>query len=127
MSPRRSGPGFSFLHAEGWSFREEAGVVSLWKSEQGGAVTLSAAENPDAADALEHCRRFAAKQAGDPPRIGGDRDVADAAFSAEDGVWWKVRVVVAGRRILLGTYNASVEDQVEEAEADGILASLAAL
>ena len=35
-----------------------------------------------------------------------------------------MRILAAGSRMVLGTYHATFEDALEEAEADGILASL---
>jgi hypothetical protein len=74
--------------------------------------------------ALQRCARFAEKHAFDPPRMSGNQDVAEAAFTDHEGVWCKVKVLAAGNRMVLATYHASVADQVEEVEADAILASL---
>ncbi len=125
---RYEGPkAFRMSYPAGWMLREDEGAVSLWKSSKGGAITISSVVNTDpgrSGNALEHCRRFAEKHAFDPPRMRGDRDAAEAAFTDQDGVWCKVRILAAGPRMVLGTYHATVEDALEEAEADGILASL---
>lgn len=112
----------------GWMLREDEGAVSLWKTRQGGAITISSVVNEDPGlrgNALEQCKRFAEKHAFDPPRMSGDAEAAAAAFTDHEGVWCKVRILAAGPRMVLGTYHATIEDPLEEAEADGILASLA--
>ena len=119
---------FRLSYPAGWNRQEGEGVLSLWKSERGGAITVSSVVSTDpsrSGNALEHCTRFAGKHAFDPPRISGDQNVAEAAFTDQDGAWCKVRILAAGPRMVLGTYHATLEDALEEAEADGILASLA--
>lgn len=119
---RYAGARFAFSYPEGWTARDQEGSVSLWKKNPGGAITVSVIEA--SGDALGHCARFAEKHAFDPPRMSGDAETADAAFTDQDGVWCKVRILAAGSRVVMGTYHASVPDPVEEVEADGILASL---
>ena len=116
---------FRFSYPAGWILREDGDAVSLWKTARGGAITFSAVLGREVTgNAREHCERFAAKHAFDPPRISGDGESAEAAFTDQDGVWCKVRLLASGNRMVMGTYHASVEDPPEEAEADGILASL---
>jgi len=117
---------FEFSYPAGWTLQEDENAVSLWKTSKGGAVTISSVVNKDSnirGNALEHCRRFAEKHAFDPPRLSGDSEAADAAFTDQDGAWCKARFMASGNRMVLATYNASIEDQLEEVEADGILAS----
>lgn len=119
---------FRVSYFEGWNVREEEGTVSLWRSPEGGAVTISSFLNRDpghVADALEHVRRFAEKTGLDLPHISGGRDCAEAAFDVSDGGWCKARVVASGPRFVLATYHADREDSGEEAEADVIIASVA--
>lgn len=118
---------FRFRYFAGWTVQEDVDTLSLWKSPKGGAITMSSVVNDDpghVADALVHARRFAQKNAGDPPRVEGTRDVAVAAFTDHEGAWVKARVLAAGPRVVLATYTTGVDDPAEEAEVDAILASL---
>lgn len=127
MSAYRGPKPLDFSYPAEWTLREEEGTVSLWKSEKGGAITISTAVHRDPkekGDARQQCERFAGKHAFDPPRVDGNEDAAEAAFTDQEGAWCKVRFLAAGSRMLMATYNASAVDQVEEAEADAILASL---
>jgi hypothetical protein len=122
MNAYRGPKRVEFRYPAEWTLREEEAAVTLWKTAKGGAITVSIVDA--SGGALQHCARFAEKHAFDPPRMSGDRDVAEAAFTDQEGAWCKVKVLAAARRMVLATYHATVADQVEEAEADAILASL---
>ena len=87
---RYSGPkSFRISVPEGWTLQENEDAVSLWKTEKGGAITISSVVSTDpsrSGNAVEQCKRFAEKHAFDPPRMCGDQNVAEAAFTDQDGV-----------------------------------------
>lgn len=107
------------LRPDGWTLQDNLDSLSLWKSTSGGAITISFVEG--AGSAADFCARFAAEHSPDPPRLSG---TGEAAFTDHDGVWCKLRVVAAGARMLVASYHASIEDPLEEVEADAILASV---
>jgi hypothetical protein len=118
---------FGFSYPPGWFVRDNEDSVSLWKSDKGGAITISAVRNKDPnarGHARQQCDRFVAKHTCDEARIEGDQDSASGAFTDLDGLWCKVRFIASGPRMVFATYNASLPDPVEEDEADLILASL---
>ncbi|HEX7900404.1 MAG TPA: hypothetical protein VF950_21730 [Planctomycetota bacterium] len=123
MEYRGAGP-FAFSYPEGWTLREEEGVVSLWKTARGGAITVSSIQGEEPADALRHCARFVEKHGLEDPRIEGDASTADATFDLDDGGWCRARVLARGPLLVLATYNTRSVNPAEEDEALAIFASL---
>lgn len=115
---------FRLDYPAGWSLRETDGALSLWKSERGGAITLSTLLGDRDADALERCARFAEAQGLDHPRVSGDASSADAAFDLPDGGWCRARILARGPRLLFATYITREPDAAEEDEVERIFASL---
>ena len=118
---------FRMSYPGSWSLQEKDDTVSLWKTEKGGAITLTSLVNRDpghVADALRHCTRFAEKNGLDGAQIRGDANSAEAVFDLEDGGWCRARILAQGPRLLLATYNTWSENPAEEDEVEAILASL---
>lgn len=119
-----AGEFFRFDYPEGWTLRESGGALSLWKTEAGGAVTISTALHDRDVDALEHCGRFAEAQGLDHPRVSGDASSAEAAFDLPDGGWCRARILARGPRLVFATYTAREPDAAEEDEVEALFASL---
>ncbi len=119
--------GFGFSYPGGWLLRDTDGTVSLWKTAQGGAITISAVVNDDlgrAANALEYCTRFAEKTGLDGAQVTGDATASEARFDTEDGQWCRARILARGPRLVLAIYNTRSENAAEEDQVDAIFASL---
>lgn len=110
---------FRFAYPSEWQLKDEDGSVSLWRSEDGGAITISSARHQDPkhqANALEHCNRFAATPGNLRVVAEGDAQVATATFEDAEGIQWYVRVLTAGRYGVIASYNFPKEVQREDRE-----------
>jgi hypothetical protein len=119
--PRRP---FRFSYFEGWRLQEDVDVLSLWKSEAGGVITLSAETGEGAPDARATCARLAEAHGLDLPRITGDAARCEAVFDRADGSWCRLVVLARGLRLILATYTTRAENPAEEDEVAAIFESL---
>ena len=120
---------FRFEYPAAWTLNDKDGQVSLWLSQDGGAVTISSARHGDAqqrSSAIDHCRRFVTRPGNLLTTIAGDERTASGSFTDAGGTKWDVRVLVQGRFGVLATYNHLSEPSAEEhQEASQILDSIA--
>ncbi len=114
-----------------WTADQGEEELTLFRSEHGGAVTISTYRHSDPqfqTDALEKCRRFLASCGAAPIHAQGSASDATAEFEDSDGVRWVVRTLARGHRFALATYNApGAADSAspdEDAEMRRILAGI---
>jgi hypothetical protein len=93
-----------------WTADQSGEELTLFRSEQGGAITISTYRHFDPqvqADALEKCRRFLTSRGVAPIHAQGSASDATAEFEDTDGVRWMVRTLAREQRFVLATYNSS--------------------
>jgi hypothetical protein len=127
---RDSSKPFRFEYFEGWSLKDEEGTVSLWRSDKGGAITISSVRHRDpkhVANAFEHCKRFAEKNGIGPSSVTGNSQIAEATFNTPEGSLCRAKILAKGSRLVVATYNSDIEDPAEESDAIAILNTVAIL
>jgi hypothetical protein len=121
---------FVFDYYDSWSLKDEDDTISLWRSEKGGAITISAMRHRDpshVANAFDHCKRFADQNGIEPISVTGNRQLAEGTFNTPEGSHCHVRTIAEGPRVVIATYNSDVDDSEEEDEAMAILKTVAIL
>ena len=110
-----------------WVAEDDGEALSLHRSEDGGAITISTYRHSDPqarADALGKCRGFVAQLGSDIGCAQGSVSQANAELKDRNGDRWIVRTAARGNRFVLATYNSGHPNVIEESEARGILASI---
>ena len=110
-----------------WLAEDDGEDVSLHRSPQGGAITISTYRHSDPqgnADAVEKCRRFVANLGSDVACVRGAVSEATAELTDSSGERWIIRTVARRNRFALVTYNSRLLNPAEESEARRILGSI---
>lgn len=121
---------YIFDYFDGWSLQDEDDTVSLWRSDKGGAITISSMRHSDPsheANAFDHCKRFAEQNGIGPSSMTGSKQLAEGTFNTPEGSLCRVRVIAQGRRLVIATYTSGIDDADEESEATAILQTVALL
>lgn len=118
---------FRISYPSDWNLSDKDGIVSLWKGQDTGAITISSAILKDRslkADALQECTRWVKSNTVFEPVVSGNPQVAVADYNDPNGTWWSVRAIAGGPRIVVATYNTKKRDASEEVEMRAILESI---